>query len=168
MADRIIEKMPRDAMGTKALASGVQTTSIVMLPDVVPSGRPATSVLDLLPARVVEPSYRFLRQSARNLAAAPVAAGDTKPISVISVVGVQNRLRTVAHISEQINHYLLSDNDNLARWVGDEMLWGLRTSVENEVLNGDGVGEHFTGILNTSGILSQSFATDALTSIRKD
>ena len=39
---------------------------------------------------------------------------------------------------------------------------------ENEVLNGDGTGEHFTGILNTSGILSQSFATDALTSIRKD
>jgi HK97 family phage major capsid protein len=167
LASRIIDKMPRDAMGTKALASGVQTTSIVMLPDVVPSGRPPTSVLDLLPARIVEPSYSFLRQASRNLAAAPVASGGTKPTSTISVVGVQNRLRVVAHISEQIDHYLLSDNDNLARWVSDEMVWGLRTSVENEVLNGDGTGEHFTGILNTSGILSQAFATDALTSIRK-
>ena len=35
------------------------------------------------------------------------------------------------------------------------------------MLNGDGTGEHFTGVLATSGIISQSFATNALTSVRK-
>lgn len=56
----------------------------------------------------------------------------------------------MAHISEQIDHYLLSDNENLMRLVNEEMLYGLRTAVENEVLSGDGTGEHLVGILNTS------------------
>ena len=34
------------------------------------------------------------------------------------------------------------------------------------MISGDGTGEHFTGILNTSGIVLQTFATDALTSVR--
>jgi HK97 family phage major capsid protein len=40
-------------------------------------------------------------------------------------------------------------------------------AVENEVISGDGNGEHMTGILDTSGIVVQAFATDALTSVRK-
>jgi len=167
MAAGIIAAMPRDATGTKALASGQHTTSTIVLPEVVPTGRPAVSVLDALPTRVVAPSYSFLRQSVRTLAAAPVAEGGTKPTSVVSVVAVENRLRTVAHISEQINHYLLSDSVNLERFVEDELVFGLRRAVETEVLAGDGTGEHFTGILATSGLVTQAFATNALTSVRK-
>jgi HK97 family phage prohead protease/HK97 family phage major capsid protein len=165
LAGRIIAAMPRH--GTKALAAGQQTTSLIMLPEVVPIGRPAVSVLDVLPSRVVPPSYSFLRQSVRTLLAAPVAEGGTKPTSTVSGAEVQNRLRTVAHISEQINHYLLSDNVNLERFVEDELIFGLRRAVEKQVISGDGTGENFTGILNTSGIVTQTFATNALTSVRK-
>ena len=122
MAAGIIAAMPRDATGTKALASGQQTTSTIVLPEVVPIGRPAVSVLDVLPTRLVPPSYSFLRQSVRTLLAAPVAEGSTKPTSTISVAAVENRLRTVAHISEQINHYLLTDSVNLERFVVDELV----------------------------------------------
>jgi HK97 family phage major capsid protein len=155
MDGRIIAAMPKDQSGQKALGAGQQTTSTIVLPEVVPTGRPAVSVLDVLPTRVVPPSYSFLRQSVRTLAAAPVAEAGTKPTSTVSVVAVENRLRVVAHISEPIPHYLLSDAVNLERFVEDELVFGLRRAVETEVLAGDGTGEHFTGILSTSGIVTQ-------------
>lgn len=164
-AQSIVKAMPRN--GTKALASGVQTTSTIVLPDVVETGRPAVSLLDILPIRIVPPSYSYLRQSARTNNAAPVAAGAVKPTSVVSVVGVENRLRVVAHLSEQIPRYLLSDNADLERFVRDELVWGLQKAIETEVISGDGTGEHFTGILNTSNVVVQAFVTNALTSVRK-
>ncbi len=167
LADRLVKSMPRDSMGTKALASGQQTVSTILLPEVVPQGRPALSVLDVLPLRIVTPSYAFLRQSVRTLNAAPVAPGGTKPTSTVSVQSVENRLRVVAHISEQIQHYMLSDNVNLERFVVDELVYGLRVAVEAQVLTGDGTGENFTGVLSTSGIDAQPFNTDILTTVRK-
>lgn len=164
-AQSIVRAMPRN--GSKALASGVQTTSTIVLPNVVETGRPAVSLLDVLPVRIVPPSYSFLRQSARTNNAAPVAPGAVKPTSVMSVAGVDNRLRVVAHLSEQIPRYLLGDNADLERFVRDELVWGLQRAVEAEVISGDGTGEHFTGILNTSGLVVQAFATNALTSVRK-
>lgn len=167
-ARNIVKAMPRSESGSKALiASGVQTTSTILMPDIVITGRPAVSLLDVLPVRKVAPSYTFLRQSARTNNAAPVATGDTKPTSAASVTDIHNRLRVVAHLSENIPRYLLADNEALERFVTDELVWGLRKAVETEVISGDGTGEHFTGILNTSGILVQAFATNAMTSIRK-
>ncbi|WP_099024707.1 HK97 family phage prohead protease [Mycolicibacterium palauense] len=167
MAQRVIKAMPRDGSGTKALAAGQQTTSTILQAEIVETGRPAVSVLDLLPTRAVTPSYSFLRQSARSLQAAPVAAGGTKPTSTVSVVAVENRLRVVAHVSEAIDHYLLGDNVNLERFVSDELLYGLRVAVEAQVLAGSGSGESMTGVLNTSGVVVQAFATDVLTTVRK-
>ncbi|BBY60219.1 phage major capsid protein [Mycolicibacterium sarraceniae] len=125
------------------------------------------SLLDVLPARIVPPSYTFIRQSTRTNNAAPVAVAGTKPTTVLGITSVENRLRVVAHVSEQLDHYMLSDAPNLEKFVSDEMLYGLRKAVETEVISGDGTGEHFTGILNTSGVVTQAFATNALTSIRK-
>lgn len=164
-AAAIVKAMPHD--GTKALASGQQTTSTIVLPDVLPTGRPAVSLLDVLPTRQVAPSYAFLRQSVRTNNAAPVAVGGLKPTSVVSVQSIENRLRVVAHLSEPVDHFLLGDNANLERFVEDELVFGLRRALEAEITSGDGTGEHFTGILNTSGIVSQAFATNALTSVRK-
>jgi HK97 family phage prohead protease/HK97 family phage major capsid protein len=168
LAQKIVAAMPRDASGTKALAAGQQTTSTIVQPDVVVAGRPAASILDLLPMRVVSPSYSFIKQSARSLAFAPVAAGSEKPQSVVSVVAVENRLRVVASVTEQIDQYLVNDGQgNLLRFVEDEMLYGLRIALEEQILVGDGTGENFTGITETSGIQTQAFATDVLTSVRK-
>ncbi|MCV7368674.1 phage major capsid protein [Mycolicibacterium duvalii] len=80
---------------------------------------------------------------------------------------MENRLRVVAHVSEAIDHYLLGDNVNLERFVQDELVYGLRVAVEAQILAGAGTGENMTGILNTSGVVVQAFATDALTTVRK-
>lgn len=44
------------------------------------------------------------------------------------------------------------------------MLHGLQVAVENQVVNGDGTAPALRGILATSGIQTQAFATDILTS----
>ena len=168
MTDRIIAAIPHDPSGSKALVSGgTQTVSSILLHQVVASGRPAVSVLDVLPTRIVPPVYFFLRQNSRSLAAAPTAAGASKPVSDVGVTSVTNRLRVVATISLALDHFVLQDNTNLSAFVGEELVYAVRVALENEILNGDGTGEHFTGVLSTSGILSQSFSTNALTSMRK-
>lgn len=167
LAAKMIAALPTDPMSRKALAAGQQTTSTIVLPDVVAEGRPALSLLDVLPTRIVAPSYSFLRQSVRTNNAAPVAELTEKPTSVVSVVSVENRLRVLAHVSEQISVQIVGDNVNLERFVADELVWGLRRALEDQIINGDGTGENFTGILETSGIQLQDFSVDVLTSVRK-
>ena len=108
MADKIIAASMRDTFGQKTLVTGgTSVVSQILLPEVIATGRPAQSVLDVLPSRIVPPSYSFIRQNSRALAAAPVAAYAAKPVSDLGVVGVQNRLRVIATISSAIDHYLL-------------------------------------------------------------
>ena len=82
---------------------------------------PVVSVLDVLPTRMVAPTYSFLRQSRRILLAALVAERSAKPTSTVFVVAVENQLRMVARSSEQISHYLLTEVVNLERFVADEL-----------------------------------------------
>ncbi len=154
--------------GAKSLlASGSSSTGVVMLDQVFEQGRPPTSILDVLPARMVAPNYSFLTQTTRTNNAAPVSAGGTKNTSVFTVTEVAATLQVVAHVSEQIPVYTLADNANLEQFVTNEMLFGLRTAVEDQVLNGDGEDPNLTGILTNSDIQTQAFSTDILTSIRK-
>ena len=149
------------------LASGSRSTGVVMLDEVFEQGRPPQSILDVLPARVVDPNYSFLQQTTRTNNAAPVAEGDTKPTSVYTLTENAARLQVIAHLSEQIPHHALGDNVNLEHFIDSEMLHGLQVAVENQVVNGTGTAPALRGILATSGIQTQAFATDILTSIRK-
>ena len=153
---------------TKALvSSGSRTTAVELRDEIAEQGRPPQSILDVLPSRVVGATYSYLRQTVRTNNAAPVATGGTKPTSTYTVESIDGKLVVVAHVSEQIDHYTLSDNANLEGFVESEMLYGLRTALENQILNGSGTAPNLRGLLNTSGIQSQAFATNALTSIRK-
>lgn len=169
LAANIIKTMPREQHGTKALiATGSQVTSSIVLPEIAAQGRPAVSVLDVLPMRVVAPNYIALRQTGRDLFdGSPTAAGDLKPVSDVTVTAFPSRLRVVAHVSSPVDKFILSDAPVTEQFLVDEMLAGLRRGLEAQILTGDGEGENMTGILNTSGIQLQTFATNVLTSIRK-
>jgi HK97 family phage prohead protease/HK97 family phage major capsid protein len=154
--------------GAKALvASGSRSTGVVMDSQVYEQGRPPQSILDVLNARQVAPNYSFLQQTTRTNNAAPVEAGATKPTSVYTLTEREAKLQVIAHLSEQIPIHTLGDNANLEQFVGDEMVYGLQVAIENQVINGNGTAPALRGILATSGIQTQVFATDILTSIRK-
>lgn len=96
-----------------------------------------------------------------------MAVGALKPTSIYTNEKVPGRLEVIAHMSEALDRYTLLDNAALEQFVQDEMLFGLRTAVEAQVLNGSGTAPNLRGILSTSGIVVQEFATDILTSTRK-
>jgi HK97 family phage major capsid protein len=52
-------------------------------------------------------------------------------------------------------------------YINNFLRYGLDEELEDQMLTGSGSGENFTGILNTSGILTQAYTTDILTTTRK-
>lgn len=158
------------AQGAKGLVAAGQVPFGVPLVAQSPLelDRVPTSLLDVLPVVTRDtPAWQYLRQAVRTNNAAPVAAGTLKPTSIYTTAKVDGKLEVIAHLSEALDRYTLLDNDTLEQFVQDEMLFGLRQAVEAQVLNGDGTGNNLRGILNTSGIVAQAFATDILTSTRK-
>ena len=104
------------------------------------------------------PLYAYLRQSARTNNAAVVAEGATKPTSVYSVTRVEQSLSMIAHLSEGIPHYWLSDNPTLLGFLDSELRYGLQRAVEAKVL---------ADVNGTSGIVLQAWATSIPVTLRK-
>lgn len=144
--------------GAKALASGVTTTTVTLDPAVVAMGTPAGSILDVMPSQVRStPGYIYLRQSVRTNNAAVVAAGALKPTSVYSIVPVSGQLVVIAHLSEPMDEYMLTDNTMLVSFIDAELGYGLRAAIEAKIV---------ADLTGTSGIQTQAFATDLLTTSR--
>jgi HK97 family phage prohead protease len=162
-------RAPGDTAGTKALTSSGQVlTDVPVRPDVIPVGRPAVSILDVLPTvGRTTPTWRYLRQNSRTSSAAPVAPGALKPTSAYGVETIDGEATVIAHLSEPVDKFVLQDAPGLTRFLGDEMLYGLDRAVQTQVLTGDGAAANLLGILNTSGVSVQAYATNVLTSIRK-
>src|SRR6185436_13713408 len=61
----------------------------------------------------------------------------------------------------------LADVGQLEGLINDELALDVAETEESQILNGNGTGENFTGITNTSGVQTQAFATDIFTSTSK-
>lgn len=112
-------------------------------------------------------TYSYLRQTVRTNNAAPVADGAVKPTSIYTIEEKEDRYRVIAHLSEPLPQRYFYDDKELAHFLASEMALGLEWAVEGQALNGTGVGENLTGILSTSGIQVQAYATDLLTTTRQ-
>ncbi|WP_164874086.1 phage major capsid protein [Rhodococcus spongiicola] len=155
--------------GRKALAPAGESVAPVQVETTpVPEGRPVAGLLDLVPA-VLNSSARFeyLRQTTREYLAAPVTVGAVKPTSRVGLSREAGDLQVIAHLSEPIDNYLLTDFPSLEMFVRDELVHGLAQALEKQILSGDGMAPNLRGILGTEGIREQAFAVDAITSARK-
>lgn len=154
--------------GVKALTTGGIDIPQVIESVVTKPVEPAR-VLDLLVNRrpLEGNEFEYLRQSVRTNNAAPVADGATKPTSVYTFEDESDRARVFAHLSEAIPLRYLDDHDELENVLRSQMAEDLFLAIEEDVLVGDGTGEHFTGIANVSGVQAQAFSTDVLTTLRK-
>ncbi|WP_149552919.1 phage major capsid protein [Streptomyces marokkonensis] len=150
------------------LANGTVAVNVPISPDPVRMDVPVLSLRQLMP-NVQNTSGRFayLRQTVRTNNAAVVAHGAKKPTSVYTMDRVDDRVRTIAHLSEPIAKQDLDDVPLLRTFIDQEMRLGLDLALEDEILNGDGTGEHWTGMGNVSGSQTQAFDTNVLTTARK-
>jgi len=155
-------------LGVKAFsAAGTVQTDVQFMPDPVAQGRLGSLLVAALPVLQLNvPRWSYLRQTTRTNSAAIVAPGAQKPTSTVTNTRIDSEALVFAHISEYVDEYLLADNDTLASFLAGELQQMLVEKVEGELLNGDGSTGHLTGLLHTSGIQSQGFVGDAVTSIR--
>ena len=169
----VFSAMP--AVGTIARGSGLGDFGTIQRDPMVSPPMRSKRVRDLFPVRTTNASViEYFRQvgftsisgaPANN--AATVAernAGSTnfaaKPQSGFSFVGEQVAVKTLAHW-EAAHRNVLADEPQLRSIIDNELMYGLRLLEDNQILNGDGVGENLKGILQTSGIQTYLWSSGA-------
>jgi HK97 family phage major capsid protein len=118
-------------------------------------------VRSLIPTKQIDSDkFDYLRQTVATFAAAETAAGSLKPTSTLSFERVEDRVRTIAHLSEPVDRATLLDLDGMRDFLDNQLRLGVLLREDSQIVNGNGAGENLRGILNTSGILTQARAAD--------
>lgn len=116
-------------------------------------------------------SVEFVRQTgftnnAAIVAEATSAADGAKPESALSYELDTETVRTLAHWIP-ITRQALADVGQMRMYIEQFLRYGLEEVLDTQMVTGSGVGNNFTGILNTTGIQTQAYTTDLLTTTRK-
>jgi HK97 family phage major capsid protein len=117
-------------------------------------------------------NVEFMRIDSVTNNAAPTAqasaTGDgsgAAPESAMSFSRQQSAVKDITHWVPVTNNLLL-DAAQTRTEIDNFLTYGVRQAAQNQILNGSG-GDGFTGIFNTSGIGSQAWDTNILTTTRK-
>jgi HK97 family phage major capsid protein len=176
----------RSLFGRKDLITGADDTSAgaFVVTDTTgiyePLGRAPLRLRDMISIRqTTSDLVEFVRQTAIVQQAAPVAeanvtdfSGGTgevsgeKPEAMTSFEKVQAAVKTIA-VWIPATKRALSDAAQIRGIIDQELQDDIAEELEDQIVNGDGVGENYTGILNTAGILLQAWDTDLLTTTRR-
>jgi HK97 family phage major capsid protein len=103
--------------------------------------------------------------------AAPVAEATdvntgAKPESDMALEKVTTAVKTIAHWIPATKRSL-ADAGQVRTLIDNFLRYGLEEELEDQIINGNGTGENFTGILNTTGTQTQAYDTSLLTTTRK-
>lgn len=165
----------------KALVTGASSTQggafiITDARPIVDQGtwaRPLTirDMITVLPT--TSDTIDYVRFGTPTNAAAPVAeatatsgSSGTKPESALAFSRVTETIKTIAHWIP-ITRQALADAPQTRAIIDSFLRYGLDEELEDQIVSGDGTGENFTGILNTTGTTAQAFDTDILTTSRR-
>jgi HK97 family phage major capsid protein len=123
----------------------------------VPRPMRTQRVRDLFPVTTTTANLiDYFRVTGFTNNASPVAersggAFGIKPHSTLTFAPAQAPVRTIAHW-EAAHRNVLSDEPQLQAIINNELMYGLRLTEDDQILNGTGTSEDLLGILNTSGI----------------
>jgi HK97 family phage major capsid protein len=143
-------------------------------------GRHPRTVLDLIARGSTDSDVvEFVRQTAQVTQATPVAeanvttySGTTGQVSGNKPEGSSTWEKVTANVKTiavwiPATKRALADASQLRSLIDAELREDCLEELEDQIINGDGTGENFTGILNTSGVLTQAWDTDLITTTRK-
>lgn len=174
---------PRVAIpgGMKTLLTGASNTSagalvypqFLGLRDMGTFMRPLT-IRDIITNGTTESDLvEYVRITGYTNNAAPVGeatatsgSSGAKPESSITTLVISEPVKTIAHWIPATRR-AIADAGQLRTMVNSFLTYGLEEELEDQVLVGDGTGDNFTGVHNTSGITPQAFDTDVLTTTRR-
>lgn len=135
------------------------------------------TLLDLITAGTTAESYLPYRQvisKTNNAAVVAEAKGTTgytaedgyKPLSTLETQAAEAKVATYADGME-ITNAELRDDGAMRALVDSTLRENINHIVQHLLLNGSGEGLEPRGILNTTGVLNQAWATDLPTTLRK-
>ncbi|MFE3326890.1 phage major capsid protein [Streptomyces sp. NPDC059176] len=94
------------------------------------------------------------------------AGGGYKPESGLALAKVTAPVKTIAHWMP-VTKRALSDAAQVRTLIDAFLRYGLEEELEDQMVQGDNTGENFEGLATVSGVQSQAWDTDALTTTRK-
>lgn len=169
------------AGGMKTLITGVSATSggalaVAQSLGVLDTGtwrRPLT-IRDLISIGATDTdTIEYVRQTSVTNAAAPVAEATAtsgvsglKPESAMAFQVITESVKTVAHWIAATRR-TLSDAKQLRTYIDTFLRYGLDEALETQIVQGDGIGDNFLGILNQPGVTAQAWDTNLLTTTRR-
>lgn len=128
--------------------------------------RPLT-LLDLITTGTTAESFLPYRQViTKTNEAAIVKEGELKPISTLTTRNADAKAHTYADGMEVTNQEL-SDDGAIQALIDSTLTWNVRAEIERVLLSGAGTADEPAGLLNTTGVQAQAFATDMVTTLRK-
>jgi HK97 family phage major capsid protein len=135
---------------TSAIGSGAALVTPDFRPDPVLIQRRRLFVRDLVsPGSTISNAVTYPKQTVRDLNAGVVSEGVRKPQSSISFDIVSSPVRTIAHWTKAARQ-ILDDAPQLQSTINSELTYGLSLAEEQEMLFGDGTGQHLLGAVTQS------------------
>jgi HK97 family phage major capsid protein len=164
-ADKNSSTPQMDRVNVKALYGSTDASGGALLqtyhePDVIGIPQRPQSILDMITVvQTTADAVEYAVLASRTNNAAPVAeftAGNfgLKPESDMTWTLATVLVRTIA-TWVAASRRILADVPGLRTIVDVDLTTMLRIVLENEIISGAGTGEHFLGILNTTGILTR-------------
>ena len=125
------------------------------------------SFLDLIGTGTTQSaSIEYARVVSETNNAAIVPEGELKPLSDLTTDIADAKVHTFADGFVATNQFL-ADEPALAAFMQSRLPIHLRAVTEDKILNGAGGAGDVEGLLHTTGVQSQAFDTDALTSLAR-
>jgi HK97 family phage major capsid protein len=147
-----------DFQGLRDLGTGMRPLTIR---DVITVGRTDGDTVEY--ARM-----GTLTNNAAPVAEATATSGGTgvKPESDLALSVVTESVKTIAHWLAATRRSL-ADAGQLRTLIDTFLRYGLEEELEDQIINGAGTGENFTGLLNITGTTSQAWDTSLIKTTRK-
>lgn len=177
--------LPRQGYGA-IVTSGATSGGALSIPDQSGIFDPGTfqrdlSVRDVITTGTTDSDVvEYVRVTSQTNNAATVAEADSadpadltglKPFSDLLMARVAEVVKSIAH-GVAATTRTLSDNGQLRTIIDTFLRYGLAEELEEQIINGNGTGENFRGILNyvgdaTTPLTEQAWDTDLLTTTRR-
>jgi len=129
---------------------GTQTTGVQelqRLPGLTGLPKQALRIRDLLKVTPISTnSFDYVKQATRVNAASPQIESTTKAESTYTWTSASGTVKTIAHFTN-VSRQALDDVKWLRSEIDGELMYGLKLKEESEILAGDGLGQHLSGLI---------------------
>lgn len=119
-------------------------------------------ILDLIPAGATQQAaVVYMEETTRTHAATETPEAGTYPEAAFELSEKTSSVKKIA-VFIPVTDEQLEDVAQVSGYLDNRLRFGIRQRLDNQVINGDGLSSNLTGILNTSGILSQAKGSDPI------